>query len=126
MKASLYTSLDDEAIVRIFNYMKKHGYKLHDSLRDATYESTELTDKYMLDLAKNDDAFVDARFSAESDKNTNYDFIYRFALALRECSQKEYRISSPFWYSIEKNLNPKKSTNTSTDNPNNGGSKKRR
>ena len=48
----------------------------------------------MLDLAKVDDAFINARYSAEQDKNTDYNFLYRFVLALRHCSKKEFMMSS--------------------------------
>ena len=55
-----------------------------------------------------DDAFVDSRYSAEDDKNTDYKFLYQLALALRHCSKKEYMTSSPFDESITSNINKKK------------------
>ncbi len=92
----LFTSLKDEQIGNIFYYMERHGYNLGNVMYHEEYETNDLTGKFMLDLAKVDDAFIDARYSAEKDKNTDYGFLYRFALALRHRSKKELMISSPF------------------------------
>ena len=103
----LFTSLSDTQIGNIFDYMERHGYNLNNMMYHEEYETNDLTDKFMLDLAKVDDAFIDARYSAEKDKNTDYGFLYRFALALRHCSKKEFMISSPFNESIESKISRK-------------------
>ena len=103
----LFTALNDDQISKVFNYMKSHGYNLIDIMYHDEYETNNLTEKFMLDLARVDDAFIDARYSAEKDKNTDYGFLYKFALALRHCSKKEYMISSPFDQSIESKIGRK-------------------
>ncbi len=100
----LFTSLDDETIGKVFSYMERNGYNI--SLQKV-YETNDLTEKFMLDLAKNDDAFTDIRYSAENDKNTDYDFLYRFALSLRNSTEKELFQKSPFSNSIEENIHKK-------------------
>lgn len=100
----LFTSLDDETIAKVFSYMERNGYNI--SLQKV-YETNDLTEKFMLDLAKNDDAFTDIRYSAENDKNTDYDFLYRFALSLRNSAEKELLQKSPFSNSIEENIHKK-------------------
>ena len=100
----LFTSLDDETIGKVFSYMERNGYNI--SLQKV-YETNDLTEKFMLDLAKNDDAFTDIRYSAENDKNTDYDFLYRFALSLRNSAEKELLQKSPFSNSIEENIHKK-------------------
>jgi len=100
----LYMSLNDDLIVNVFNYMERHGYNINNEIYQDEYKTNDLTEKFMLDLAKVDDAFIDARYSAEKDKNTDYSFLYEFALALRNCSKKEFMISSPFEQSIESKI----------------------
>lgn len=103
--AILYTALNDEQIGKVFSYMERNGYKI--SKYQMNYETNDLTEKFMLDLARVDDAFIDSRYSAENDKNTDYDFLFRFALALRNCSKKEFRINSPFEELIETKISKK-------------------
>lgn len=106
--SELFTSLNDNTLSNIFNYMEQKGYNLTNSLYDTVYETNNLTEQFMLDLAKVDEAFIDARYCAEKDKNTNYDFLYRFAIALRDSTLKEYSISTPFTTSIENMVNKKR------------------
>ena len=80
--------------------MERNGYNLENSMYNQNYKTNDLTEKFMLDLAMVDDAFIDSRYSAEDDKNTDYKFLYQLALALRHCSKKEYMTSSPFDESI--------------------------
>lgn len=96
----LFTSLSDDQIAKIFAFMERNGYNLENSMYNQNYKTNDLTEKFMLDLAMVDDAFVDSRYSAEDDKNTDYNFLYQFALALRHYSKKEYMTSSPFDESI--------------------------
>ena len=96
----LFTSLGDDQIAKIFAFMERNGYNLENSMYNQNYKTNDLTEKFMLDLAMVDDAFVDSRYSAEDDKNTDYNFLYQFALALRHYSKKEYMTSSPFDESI--------------------------
>ena len=96
----LFTSLSDDQIANIFTLMERNGYNLENSMYNQIYKTNDLTEKFMLDLAMVDDAFVDSRYSAEDDKNTDYNFLYQLALALRHCSKKEYMTSSPFDESI--------------------------
>lgn len=97
----LFTTLDSDSMSYVFNYMERSGYNIEKNMYQKAYESNDLTEKFMLDLARVDDAFVDSRYSAENDKNTNYSFLYQFALALRKCSEKKNMINSPFTESIE-------------------------
>lgn len=96
----LFTSLGDDQIAKIFAFMERNGYNLENSIYNQIYKTNDLTEKFMLDLAMVDDAFVDSRYSAEDDKNTDYNFLYQLALALRYYSKKEYMTSSPFDESI--------------------------
>lgn len=96
----LFTSLSDDQIANIFTFMERNGYNLENSMYNQIYKTNDLTEKFMLDLAMVDDAFVDSRYSAEDDKNTDYNFLYQLALALRHYSKKEYMTSSPFDESI--------------------------
>ena len=96
----LFTSLSDDQIANIFTFMERNGYNLENSMYNQIYKTNDLTEKFMLDLAMVDDAFVDSRYSAEDDKNTDYNFLYQLALALRHCSKKEYMTNSPFDESI--------------------------
>ena len=106
--SSLFTSLDDNSIGYIYGYMERNGYNLGNSLYQRTYETNDLTEKFKLDLARVDDAFVDSRYNAEKDKNTNYSFLYQFALALRKCSEKNYYLISPFTESIDQQVSKNK------------------
>lgn len=103
----LFTSLDSDSIEYIFRYMERNGYDIDKKLYQPTYETNDLTEKFMLDLARVDDAFVDSRYSAEKDKNTNYSFLYQFAIALRKCSEKRNVLNSPFTESIESRVGKK-------------------
>lgn len=105
--SELYTSLDDDEIGKVFDYMERHGYNITKSMYQSIYETNDLTEKFMLDLARVDDAFIDSRYCAENDKNTDYNFLYQFALALRNCSKKEFMIASPFTDSIESKIGKK-------------------
>lgn len=101
----LYASLDDDLIALIFGIMEMNGYNIGKKLYQQTYETNDLTEKFMIDLANVDDAFVDSRYSAENDKNTDYNFLYEFARALRVCAKNELKISSPFADAIESKIN---------------------
>ena len=103
----LFTSLDSDSVAYVFNYMARNGYNLEKSFYQQAYETNDLSEKFMLDLARVDDAFVDSRYSAEKDKNTNYLFLYQFALALRRRSEKSNILYSPFTESIESRINKK-------------------
>lgn len=104
----LFTSLGDDQIAKIYAFMERNGYNLESGIYNQIYKTNDLTEKFMLDLAMADDAFVDSRYSAEDDKNTDYNFLYQLALALRHCSKKEYMTSSPFDESISSIINKKK------------------
>ena len=104
----LFTSLSDDQIANIFTFMERNGYNLENSMYNQNYKTNDLTEKFMLDLAMVDDAFVDSRYSAEDDKNTDYNFLYQLALALRHYSKKEYMTSSPFDESITSIIKNKK------------------
>ncbi len=104
----LFTSLGDDQIAKIFAFMERNGYNLENSIYNQIYKTNDLTEKFMLDLAMVDDAFVDSRYSAEDDKNTDYNFLYQLALALRHYSKKEYMTSSPFDESISSIIKNKK------------------
>ena len=104
---NLFASLDGKLLAKVFDYMKNNGYKINNSLASPVFEASDLTEKFMIDLAKNDNAFEDARYSAEFEKNTDYAFLYEFALALRNCSNKEYMMISPFTEFIETNISKK-------------------
>lgn len=101
---NLFASLDGKILAKVFDFMQKRGYSISNSLYEPVYESSDLTDKFMMDLAKNDNAFEDSRYSAEFEKNTDYSFLYKFTLALRNCSSKEYLMFSPFTEFIDENI----------------------
>ena len=60
----LFTSLGDDQIANIFAFMERNGYNLENSMYNQNYKTNDLTEKFMLDLAMVDDAFVDSRYSA--------------------------------------------------------------
>ena len=103
----LFTSLDSDLIGYVFGYMENNGYNIEKNFYQPVYETNDLTEKFMLDLARVDDAFIDSRYNAERDKNTNYSFLYQFALALRKCSEKKNMLNSPFTESIESRISKK-------------------
>lgn len=103
----LFTSLDSDSIAYIFNYMSRNGYDFEKKFYQEVYETNDLTEKFMLDLARVDDAFIDSRYSAEKDKNTNYSFLYQFALALKMCFEKKNMTLSPFDESIKSRITQK-------------------
>lgn len=100
----LFTTLDDKIENEIINYMKKNDYVLYDREFDRDYLATEIVDRFMLDLTANDSAFEELRYSAEDRKNTNYGFLYKLALSLRECAVRKYLLASPFSRTIETNI----------------------
>ena len=101
----LYTALDNEVVSKVFSYMERNGYNLPNKMYERVIETNDLTEKFMLDLARTDSAFIDSRYCAEADKNTDYQFLFNFALALRNSTKKEFIVSSPFSDSIEEKLN---------------------
>ena len=100
----LFTSLNDDTIAEVFSYMENHGYSIKDIYNKSYYNTNDLTEKFMLDLASVDDAFIDARYSAENDKNTEYTFLYDFAIALRESVKSSLGTVTPFDKEIDKNI----------------------
>jgi hypothetical protein len=84
--------------------MKRNGYTANDKEYHDIDKNLDIIDRFMLDLGENDNAFEDARYSAEYKKNTNYDFLYKLALSLRLFASKEYMLYSPFSKSIEENI----------------------
>lgn len=100
----LFTSLDDDSLSYVFDFMNRHGYNLNIGGTNPNFETNDLTEQFMLDLARVDEAFIDSRYCAENDKNTNYKFLYEFAIALRYCVKKKLEMNTPFSQSIENNL----------------------
>ena len=100
----LYTSLDDNAQADIFSIMERSNYGKREEITNYSYEALNLSDKFMLDLARVDDAFVDSRYCAEKDKNIDYFFLYQMASALRIFAQKHRHLTSPFSENIQSNL----------------------
>ena len=102
----LFTSLDDDFMGDVFSNMEKRGYDIFNYF-NSKYETNDLTENFMLDLAKVDDAFVDSRYNAENYKNTDYMFLYKFACALRTCCKNKMIVNSPFAESIESKMSKK-------------------
>ncbi len=97
----LFTALDNDAISNVFDIMtEKYGYNL---VNNEYYDVVDITEKFMIDLAKYSSAFTDARYSAENNKDINYKFLKMFALSLRDVTNKVYSATSPFYDSIEEN-----------------------
>lgn len=97
----LFTSLDDETISKVFMIMiDNYGYNL---VNTEYYDVSDITEKFMIDLAKYSSAFTDARYSAENNKDINYNFLKIFALSLRDVANKIYSSTSPFYDCIEEN-----------------------
>lgn len=93
----LYHSLDDETFSDVFKDMEEHGYDIKKYISpNIPYDNPDLTEKFMIELGMVDDAFVDARYSAENDKNTDYEFLYRFATSLRNVAGNKIKAKSPF------------------------------
>ena len=93
----LYHALDTDTLSAIFLDMENNGYDIltynSDKIR---YDNPDLTEKFMIDLGTVDDAFVESRYCAEKDKNTNYGFLYRFAKSLKHITEEKLQINSVF------------------------------
>ncbi len=100
----LFMELDENIASRIIDLMKRNDYTVNDKEYHDIDKGLDIIDRFMLDLGENDNAFEDARYSAEYKKNTNYDFLYKLALSLRLFASKEYMLYSPFSKSIEENI----------------------
>ena len=93
----LYHALDNDTFSDVFQDMEKNGYDIKKYVSpNIPYDNPDLTEKFMIELGMVDDAFVDARYSAENDKNTNYEFLYRFATSLRNVAGNRIKTRSPF------------------------------
>ena len=93
----LYHALDDDAFSEVFQDMEKNGYNIKKYVSpNIPYDNSDLTEKFMIELGMVDDAFIDARYSAENDKNTDYEFLYRFATSLRNIAGNRIKSKSPF------------------------------
>ena len=93
----LYNELDNDTFSDIFLDMEKNDYNIMPyNSPYLPFDNPDLTEKFMIDLAIVDDAFVDSRYCAEKDKNTNYTFLYRFAKSLRNVSEEKLKITSIF------------------------------
>lgn len=53
-------------------------------------------------------AYMESMERAEKDKNTEYSFLYQFVFVLRNCSKKEFMLSSPFSEIIDLKFGNKK------------------
>ena len=93
----LYHALDSDTFAEVFLDMEKNGYNIKKyKSPNIPYDNPDLTEKFMIELGIVDDAFVDARYCAEKDKNTNYEFLYRFASSLKNISDRQMKVKSPF------------------------------
>ncbi len=93
----LYSALDSDTFAEVFLDMEKNGYDIAKyKSPNIPYDNPDLTEKFMIELGIVDDAFVDSRYCAEKDKNTNYEFLYRFAKSLKNISDNKIKVSSPF------------------------------
>ena len=93
----LYSALDSDTIANVFEDMEKNGYKITKYIsKHISYDDPELTNKFMLELAKVDEAFVDSRYCAENDKDINYSFLYKFAISLRNITKTKTKTQSMF------------------------------
>ena len=93
----LYHALDNNTFSDVFQDMERNGYDIKKYVSpNIPYDNPDLTEKFMIELGMVDDAFVDARYSAENDKNTDYEFLYRFATSLRNVAVNRIKIQSPF------------------------------
>lgn len=93
----LYHALDSDTFADVFSDMKRNGYNINKyKSPNISYDNPDLTEKFMIELGIVDDAFVDSRYCAEKDKNTNYEFLYRFAKSLKNVSDERIKVISPF------------------------------
>ena len=93
----LYHALDSNTFAEVFLDMEKNGYDITKyKSPNIPYDNLNLTEKFMIELGIVDDAFVDSRYCAEKDKNTNYEFLYRFAKSLKNISDNKIKVNSPF------------------------------
>lgn len=105
--SELFTELDDDTIAEVYQIMvNEEDYDINESDDSKYYDSPSLEEKFMLDLAKYAYSFVDARYSAENAKDTNYDFLKKFALSLRKVIKLKYNMESPYDYMIEDSTSP--------------------
>ena len=103
----LFLDLDDDVAIKIVDIMKKNGYVTNDVDYLDNYHTFDSTDGFFLDLAENDNAFEEKKKKKKNKKNVNYDFLYEFALALRNVINKDYKLFSPFSSAIENNISKK-------------------
>jgi hypothetical protein len=93
----LYHALDSEILSDVFLDMEQNGYNIlpYNSL-SVPYDNPDLTERFMLELGTVDDAFIESRYCAEKDKNTNYGFLYRFAKSLKNITEEKLQLNSVF------------------------------
>lgn len=93
----LYQALDSEVFAEIFLDMERNGYNVMKyNSPHIPYDNPDLAEKFMVELGIVDDAFVESRYCAEKDKNTNYGFLYKFARSLKNVTEQQIKINSVF------------------------------
>ena len=93
----LYHALDNNTFAAVFLDMEQNGYNIIPyNSPQIPYDNPDLTEKFMIELGLVDDAFIESRYCAEKDKNTNYGFLYRFAKSLKNISEEQLKINSLF------------------------------
>lgn len=93
----LYHALDSDTFVEIFLDMERNGYTIKPYISSKIpYDNPDLTAKFMIELGLVDDAFIESRYCAEKDKNTNYGFLYSFVKSLKNVTQEKIKIDSIF------------------------------
>lgn len=93
----LYHALESDVFAEIFLQLETNGYDIKKYISPKIpYDNLDLTEKFMIELGIVDDAFVESRYCAEKDKNTNYGFLYRFAKALKNVTEEKIKINSIF------------------------------
>jgi len=93
----LYHALDNYTFAEIFLDMERNGYNIKPyNSPKLPYDNPDLTEKFMVELGLVDDAFIESRYCAEKDKNTNYGFLYSFVKSLKNVTDEQIGINSIF------------------------------
>lgn len=93
--SELYSCLDDELIAKIFEDMERNGYDIvkYQSPHLKYDANPDLAEKFMLELARDSYAVINARYYDSDDVNIDYNFLYRFASSLRNIAMQNEKLN---------------------------------
>ena len=91
----LFNELDIETMSNVFEDMERNGYDIvkYQSPHLKYDANPDLIEKFMVELARDESAFMEARYYDSGDINIDYNFLYRFASSLRNIAMENEKIN---------------------------------